>query len=208
MSFIDGSYLRGEILIPNLDFKPTDGNTYSDDILQAIDQYETEILKSLLGYDLWKLLIADLDAGGNPQAARFTNLVDGAEFTNTYNFTKTLKWNGIRNTEKLSFSAYYMFFKYVDRNHSKLSGVGNVKLKAENAERVSPVIKTTKAWSDMLDLYGRIPSQYEDFYVNPIQGSNLPCEFNGLSSAYNFLYANKSTYPEWIFTPQWDALEF
>jgi len=194
MSFIDGTYFTGKILIPNIHAP------YDVDINQAISQYEEEVLTQLLGYTLHKAMIADLDDNGDPQTARYINLIDGSEFQHAYgNIAQTLKWNGFRNTEKLSLSAYYTFYKYVERNVTKMSGVGNTDLKAENAEKVSPIRKMTDASYEMRKLYGIIPSYAR--WENSIEGNNLPCTFNDLSSAYNFLFANKETYPEWIFTP-------
>ncbi len=195
MSFIDSSYFVGKILIPNIDAP------YDVDINQGIDQYEEEVLTKLLGYTLYKAMIDDLDGSGDPQTARFVNLIDGSEFQHSYgNITQTLKWNGFRNTEKLSLSAYYTFYKYVERNVTKMSGVGNTDLKAENADKVSPIRKMTDAWYEMRKLYGIIPPYTR--WSQSVEGSSLPCTFNDLPSAYNFLFANKETYPEWIFTPK------
>jgi len=200
MSFIDGSYFTGKILIPNIEYGAVSPNLYSPDIIQAINEYEDEVLDLLLGYTLKNALNDDLDVNGDPQTARFIALVDGSEFQHTYgNITQTLKWNGFRNSQKISFCSYYTYYRYVERNATKMSGVGNTDLKAENAEKVSPIRKMTDAWYLMRKLYGIIPpyTRWED----SVLGSDLPCTFNNLSSAYNFLYANKETYPEWIFTP-------
>ena len=199
MSLIDGSYFTGKILIPNITYGAISPAVYSADMLQSIDQYEEEILTSLLGYSLYKLLLADLDGSGDPQTTRFIELIDGVEFEHTYgNITQTLKWKGLRNSDKLSLSAYYTYYKYIERNATKMAAVGNTDLKAENAEKVSPIRKMTDAWYEMRKLYGIIPPYTR--WENSIEGSNLPCTFNDSSSAYNFLFANKETYPEWIFT--------
>jgi hypothetical protein len=80
-----------------------------------------------------------------------------------------------------------------------MSGVGNSEIKAENADKVSPIRKMTDAWYEMRKLYG-ITSSFTSWGY-PVLGSDLPGTFDHYPSAYNFLYANKSTYPEWIFTP-------
>ncbi|MBT3206945.1 MAG: hypothetical protein HN347_01210 [Bacteroidetes bacterium] len=202
MSLIDGSYFTGSILIPNLTYGAVSPAVYGSDILQAIVQYEADILTQLLGYSLYKLLLADLDGDGNPQTERFTNLIDGAEFTNDYIGTdQTLKWNGFRNTAKISLIAYYVFYKYVERNANQMSVVGNTDLKSEDSDKVSPIRKMTDAFYEMRKLYGIIPP-YIRFWHDSVLGSELPSVYNDLSSAYNFLFANKVTYPEWVFTPQ------
>lgn len=207
MSIIDGSYFRGELFLPNLDKFPVTGQDYGADINQAIEEYEDEILTDLLGYSLYSLLKADLNESGNPQSTRFINLINGSEFQNDFRFTKTLKWIGLKNSQKKSLIAYYVFFKYVERNFSKMSEVGDVMLKAENGERFDSFHKTTLAWENMQKLYGKIPAKYEDIYPEMVLCSEAPL-FNDLSSAYNFLYANKETYPEWVFKPKWDVTIF
>jgi hypothetical protein len=64
------------------------------------------------------------------------------------------------------------------------------------------------AWERMRTLYGKISPEYKRFYDRPILGSELPCVFNADPSAYNFLFANKSNYPDWIFTPKWNINAF
>jgi hypothetical protein len=200
MSFTDGSYLTGKILVPNVTYGAIDPALFGPDIEQAFNEYEPEVLELLLGYSLNEALNDDLDGNGDPQSVRFIALVDGSEFQHTYgNLTQTLKWKGFRNDEKISLCAYYTYYKYIERNVTKMSGVGNTDLKAENAERVSPIRKMTDAWYLMRKLYGIIPTYTR--WKNSVLGSDLPCTFNNLSSAYNFLFANKETYPEWIFTP-------
>jgi hypothetical protein len=60
----------------------------------------------------------------------------------------------------------------------------------------------------MRELYGKIPAEYKPVYTRPILGTNLPCVFNVDASAYNFLFANKTDYPDWIFTPLWNTNAF
>jgi hypothetical protein len=74
--------------------------------------------------------------------------------------------------------------------------------------RASPVNKLCAAWERMRELYGKIPAEYKPVYVRPILGSNLSSVFNADPSAYNFLFANKTDYPDWIFTPQWNINAF
>lgn len=193
MSFIDGSYFIGENLIPNIE-APNDVA-----INQAIEQYEKEVLLKLLGYSLFKAMNADLDGSGNPQEQRFVDLVDGSEFQHTDGFAQTLKWEGFRNDQKLSLCADYVFYEYIKRTAQKISGVGNVDIKAENAQKVSPVQKLSSAWYRMRELYGIVPPHIK--WRNPVKGSDLSCVFDSRPSAYNFLFANKENYPEWVFTP-------
>jgi len=201
MQFIDNSYFIGEINIKN---------AWSDSqIIQAIDQYEKEILISLLGYKLYSLLIADCSTG-EPVTQKYIDLVNGVEFIHIYHGEEiTLKWEGLRNTSKTSLIAYYVFYKQLERDVTRLYGSGvSFAPKGEGWERVSPVNKLCATWERMRELYGKLPPEYRNAFNRPIKGSSLPGVFNCEPSAFNFLFANKEDYPDWIFTPQWNINAF
>lgn len=207
MSFIDSSYFTGEIHIP----QATTGETLTL-VNAAITQYEKEILKMLLGDKLYWLLIADCTGeGGIPVTQIYIDLVNGKEFDLEYNgHTYTLKWEGLKNSHKISLIAYYVFYKYVERDVTRLYGTGisSAKPASDAWERVSPVNKLCAAWESMRELYGIIPPAYKKYYKEPLIGSDLSGPFNTDPSALNFLYANKTDYPDWVFTPLWNMNAF
>lgn len=201
MALIDSTYFTGSINIPNA--------TSDAALAQAIDQYEKEILIQLLGYKLYSLLVADC-TNGVPATQKYLDLVNGKEFTHEINGEDiTLKWEGLKNTAKQSLIAYYVFYRYVERDVTRLYGAGvSMASSKEGWERVSAVNKLCDAWERMRDLYGKIPPEYRPVYIRPIAGANLPYVFNHDPSAYNFLFANKTDYPDWIFTPLWNVNAF
>ena len=201
MSLIDYTYFTGEINIPQA--------ATNDRLTQAINQYEKEFLILLLGYELYKALIADLD-GGVPQTDRFKDLIQGAEFTHSYNGEdRLLKWEGLTNDTLLSPIAFYVYYKFVERDISewKTSGVGVVP-GGKDWDRRNPTYKLAEVWDRLRDMYGRIPVRYKDTVTYPVLGSNIsgPYDFN--PSAFNFLYTNKDDYAEWVFTPLWNINVF
>jgi hypothetical protein len=199
--FIDSTYFVGEIAIPNVD--KTIGS-----INQAIDQYEKEILIKLLGYKLFSLLVADC-TDGEPASPQYISLVKGAEFEHTcYGSTNTLKWEGFVNAEKQSLIAYYVYYQYVLRDITHLAGSGVILSPSGKGSRSSSVDKLCNAWERMRILYGIIPPNYKPYFNRPLRGDSLPCVFNADQSAYNFLFANKVTYPDWLFEPQWNINAF
>ena len=203
--FIDSTYFIGEINIPNL----TGPASNAVNLTQAIAQYEEEILIDLLGYKLYSLLIADLDAQKEPQSQIFKDLVNGAEFTHSYLGVDTLlKWKGLKNTSKQSIIAYYTFFKYVERDVTHLSGAGVILAKGEKGIRSSSVNKMANAWERMRKLYGIVPAHYKRYCSDVVIGASSLMVFNADPSAYNFLYVNKANYPDWIFKPQWNINAF
>lgn len=196
MSFIDSTYFTGEIQIPNV-------TANGAAITQAITQYEKEILIQLLGYKLYSLLIADLVLGV-PVTQKYLDLVNGAEFTHSFNGQDIiLKWEGLKNTALQSLIAYYVFHEYVRNNIVRLYGTGMSIVSTEKGfERVSSKPKLFEVWEKMRTLYGKIPPEYKS-YSNHLRIFYPVSTFNLDPSAYNFLFANKDDYPDWIFTPQW-----
>ena len=167
---IDTTYFSYEITLPT-------GSAYSD-VPGYITRYEKEVLTELLGYELYKL-VADSSAG----SGRLADLINGKEYTISLNGrNQMIKWNGLKNTDKISPIAYYVYYKYKQSKASLSSGAGEVKPKSENGNIADMSMKAMEAWYRMRELYG-----YEG------QDEWQP-------SAYNFLKANEATYPEWLFT--------
>lgn len=188
MSIIDDSYLTGEILITNKDKLAT--------VLQlSINKYEKEILISLLGYKLYDLMI------NNENTEPYKSLIEGAAFEMTFDgITQTLRWEGLKNSAKESLIAYYVYYKYQEREFIKPSGVGTVKPKAENSVIVSPYPKMVNAWNEMIYLYGGF-SNYWFKHGKTILKPDGSLIYNNAPSAYNYLCANLDDFPDWIFAP-------
>lgn len=146
---------------------------------ELIDRYEPEILKKLLGYELWKL-VAAYDAGTSPQ--RIKDLVEGKEYTvNHEGRVQTIKWNGLKNTEKESLITYYCYFFWQKNNASHTGNVGELTPKQQYSKIANGAEKAAHAWFLCRELYG--------FYG---QDELEP-------SAFNFLTEFESEYPEWVF---------
>lgn len=201
MSFIDSTYFTGEIAVP--------GASSETGLTQAITQYEKEILIKLLGYKLYSLLIADL-SNGAPVTQKYIDLVNGKEFTLTYNGADyTVKWEGLANTALQSLIAYYVFYKYVERNITSFYGTGVSQANVQEGwSRVNPEMKMIHAWERMRELYGKIPPEYKLNYDRPLLGTDLSVVHELSGSAYNFLLMNKTDYPDWVFTPLWNMNQF
>jgi len=170
MSLIDTSYFIKDVNIP-----VGDNSNLGNDITK----FEPEILKQLLGYELWKLVDA-YNASTSPQ--RIKDLVEGKEYTVSYNSRDQLiKWNGLKNSNKISLIAYYVYFMWQTINTTTTSNVGVVGSVSENSIVVSPAQKMGSAWHNMRKLYGHSGQSI----LEP--------------SAYNFLTEYEDDYEEWIF---------
>jgi len=166
MSLIDKTYFVFEINIPDSEF---------DDLDAYITRYEKEILQKVLGYALWKLVSAYTT--GSDQ--RIKDIVEGKEYTNSDG--DLIKWNGLKNEDKISFIAYYVYYWYSRNKSSMLGQLGQIKPKTESSSPASPAMSLSQSWLRMKTLAG-----------SARQDLNMP-------SLYNFLTENESDYPEWVF---------
>lgn len=167
MSLIDKTYFVFDINIPDSDYNA---------LAAYITRYEKEILIKLLGYELY-LLVAAYNESSSPQPIK--DLVEGK----TYDLAdgEKIRWNGLKNTDKISLISYYVYYWFVKNKNTTLQGIGNRKLKGENSDNARAGIKLSTAWFRLKTLYGGY------------------CESKYISSAYNFLIEHKSDYPEWVF---------
>lgn len=166
--------------------------------------YEESIIRKLLGYTLYALYNDDLDKTGsidNPVSDRFKALVDGAEFSFAINGeTVNAKFSGLRNSVfKKSLVGYYAYYMYRNEVESFNSGAGQVISNVENSEKTNIMPLLVSTWNKMINWYGKTPDRlnYIEYFLNNGNYSH----YNTLPSAYNFLLANKETYPEWVFEP-------
>lgn len=158
-NIIDYTFFTGKINLPQVG--NTDGR---DSVTGFIDTYETEYLKKVLGYDLWKAFTDGIAGSGTPDQ-RWVDLIQGKEFE--YN-SKTYKWTGFEN--KPSPISQYVYYQIQQDSAIDTTLVGQSTAAVENATRTSPVTKMIQAWNDMAEM-------------------NI--------ALWNFLYVNRTTYPEW-----------
>lgn len=167
-NLIDKTYFILDINLP--DSKFTDLDTY-------IAKYEPEVLKMLLGYELYELMIT------SPTVEPYKSLIEGAEYTVQHNGrSQKVKWNGFTNTEFISLIAYYVYYWYNRDKASLTNTVGEVKSKQENSYNATQASKIMNAWSRLEELYG------------------CPGQSELIASAYNYLTEKETDFPEWIFT--------
>lgn len=145
MSLIDSTYFRNEISIPV--------GTYSD-LQQFIDRYEKEVLIGLLGYTLYTEMMAAYAASiatvPVPLPEKWDKLINGSIY-NCCGFE--LRWNGLINSDKVSFISYYVFCEYVRAKQSAVQGTGTVQAKNENSFVVDGIGKHTNSWNEFVHEY-------------------------------------------------------
>jgi len=135
-NLIDYTYFINDINIPAQYLTGT-----SELISDYIERYEKECLVKLLGYDLYKAVIAD--------QVTYSDLINGADYT-IGGYTR--EWVGLKNAELDSLIAYYVYYHFVKDNVNSLQGVGAVISQTENASRTSPDLLMVKAWNRYIEL--------------------------------------------------------
>lgn len=188
---IDASYFVGALALPNLNKAEQEAS-----LEQVIDQYEKAILTELLGYELYTEFIAGIAVGSPVQ--KWLDLRDGKEYTLTFEgIDYLIKWNGLKNTGKISLLAYFVYYWY-RRNFATLtSGIGEVSSHAENAEKALSIYKMAAAFNNGVDLYGMVPDDFSQGNIYRVD-----------SGCYNFISTNESDYDNWIFTQKKYINEF
>lgn len=169
MSIIDKTYFD------DLDINIPDNE--AETLTASIVKYEPEILRMALGSTLYELMIAI------PTDSPYKEIMDGEDYDIVSgDVTYTVKWNGLKNSDKISLIAYYVYYWWM-RNHASLTVYsGEIKPGYENAAQASMAMKVSGAWLRLKELYG-YPGQ--DIYQ---------------PSLYNFLTEHESDYPTWLFT--------
>ena len=170
MSLIDTTYFVKDITLP----VGVNSNLTND-----ITKYEPEILKKVLGYELWKLVDDDATS-----PTRILELVSGKNYTVSYNGRdQAVRWAGLKDsTNLISLIAYYTYFMVQTNNHTHTTNVGQASSSVENSVRANPSQKMGSAWYRLRELVG-----YSGQHILE-------------PSLYNFLTKYKDDYPEWVFT--------
>ncbi len=170
MSLIDETYFVSDISLPGQVLEGTYAN-----ITNYISKYERKALINLLGYDLYKELKAEIDAG---EYTDWGGLVNGAEFTTDDGYT--VKWEGLINDNKESLIAYFVYVHYMRDNVTHTSQSGEVRQAVENATRLAGAQKVAYAYN-----------RYSELVGGPDNSWLAP-------SAYNYLYS--LDLEDWVFT--------
>ena len=177
---IDTTYFVEEIEVPNVAQAEV-----KVPLEKSILQYQKEVLISLLGYSLYKELIAHTVESGD----KFDKLINGEDFS--FSFEGEVietRWEGLLGYQKKSLIAYYVYFMHRKKKQSYNSGIDvEVEADTENSSKTSLYLKLVDIWNEFVTMYG--------------DGCNDEHE-NADPSAYNYLLAKSVDFPTWKFTSQ------
>ncbi len=142
---------------------------------------EAEILKKLLGLDLYDDFIAGLAPSSlDYPEQKWIDLLDGAKYT--YNGIK-YEWVGMRKL-----LTPFIFAMWLRDNYDNYSETGVSVGKVENAEMIGPQLRIVTAWNKGYEMAGS-GKKYESSKV-----------FNHKNSLYGFLRINITDYSNWVYT--------
>lgn len=205
--FIDSSYFKGIINIPtNLD-------GVSEQLTDYIDRLEKKYLILALGQSLYYEFIAGLSEPSIDQ--KWLDLRDGKiyQFTDLNGLTRTIKWTGLKNSDKISFLAYFIYAEFVQDNFETFN-TSFTKNIGENNNISDPSQRILKAHRLGIELYGTLPIGNFEYnltnlgigtyaYFYPVQVSNQ-VGLENQNNLFNFIYraneADNATYTNWLFT--------
>jgi len=128
-NLIDVKFFVGEINIPN-----TTKLEVEESLNVFISKYEKQLLKQMLGYELWKSYNDD------NTTPRFVDLIDGKD-----------EWQGlvydITDTVQGSLIANYVYCYWLRDKQIWNSGLGTVRPKPDSAEIMPLYMKYMEAWN-------------------------------------------------------------
>ena len=201
MNIIDSTYFQFALAVP----KETPAQQAF--LANYIQRFEKQYLISALGATLYDEFMAGLAEPTVEQ--KWLDLLNGANFEiETYEGkTFTVKWNGLKNTEKESFLAYFVWYHLIADGVVKVGNGGGVYADvAENVSKQNPRTILTERFNNGLKLYGTIPSDWDVMGEINAYVRNTTDDINWMfqPNLFNFIYwTNKKTpdtYENWFFT--------
>lgn len=177
----------GSAYIPNLrSVAPLTDTLGNEEELQLyINEYEPRCLILVLGFDLYKELMTNIDEDTG-------ELIEGSE----------QKWmdllNGKGRYSGLRFVlANYIHFNFTIDNDITYSGVGGIRQVAKGATNVGLRDKAVKSWNKFYE--GTVGDHTQGNIDRIVIGNNYGTIYHGDNNVYqslfSFLIENKETYP-------------
>lgn len=145
MPLIDTSYFVNDLNIPNAQIANSAPNKQ---LTALVATMEPQLLKEILGYELFKVFYQAATAPGPAQ--RYADLLNGVEYTNLYG--QLTLWRGItdkRYESKESLIANYVYWHLIKKQFTQTSGTGEVQAANENSTLSNPTLKLVRAWNEM-----------------------------------------------------------
>lgn len=132
-AIINTSFFVRDITLPNTN-KEKIGERFNSFIVK----YEQECLKSILGYEMYKLFL-------NESSDRMVDLMFGAEYYDSYN--QLQKWDGLVHDTDISLIANYIYYFIQNSLATQTTGISEAAMKTPTAVSMSNMNKMIDAWN-------------------------------------------------------------
>lgn len=163
---IDITYFTRDVFLPNSDLLKPEGQMYSS----YISLYEPIFLDTFFGVTLATAVQGEINIPANVDLAK---IVNGTTYVDAQGITR--KWVGLKNAQKSSPIANYVYYQILRKTDSSTTGIGEMMQVTENAVRTDAGAKSTRAWNQMVYWLMRLDE---------------------------FLTLNKSTYPTYVYNEE------
>lgn len=148
MAYIDTTYFtdaRG-IYIPGIG---TNANSNLAVFTPFLEAKEKQVLIDALGFELYTAFVAGIGDG-----AKYDDLLNGKTYQiDICGVATNVRWNGLVNTDKESFIAYYTYWHWQLEKVGDTALTGVVRNENENSRQVTPHKKMVDAWNNFVRLY-------------------------------------------------------
>lgn len=138
-NIIDYTFFIRKINLPNIDPVPNPRNApILERLNYFISQYETECLRQILGYALYKVLTTET-------SSRVNDLLYGKEYTDECGVLQY--WRGLVYDPKVSLIANYIYVRFQEDSATQTTGVNTSVNDTDSGKSVSPETKMIDAWN-------------------------------------------------------------
>ena len=150
MYLINAEYFTRELSIPNVNEMQTN---VSENLEMLVDEKVRLFLQVILGFELFASLDSDIVNGvlKTDASQRWKDFVNGVTYNNG-----SKRWAGLLQeygTYKKSLLANYVFHEWLSGNTTTVTGVGEVSIKAKNAQSVLSNQRLSTVWNGFIEMY-------------------------------------------------------
>jgi len=114
---------------------------------RLIDEKQKDYLEKMMGRELY--LAFETGLSTDPVPDRFIAIRDGASYTGLDGLP--YQWIGLKNAEKISPLADYIYYWWLRSAQVQTTPMGQVKTKNQNAAASPAVIQEAAVWNEMIE---------------------------------------------------------
>ena len=205
MALIDKTYFKGNRFIPNLN-EAEPNNRLQEDLMMLMQQSDKDVLSLAFGFEMWEDFKQFINENGGIKEETPQNYKDVVNGKTYQKDGKTLRWNGILETNpKASLLADIVCYQYHNNNVTQTTENGQVMIGGKLGDKASSVPKIIECWNSFVEKfnggYRDSPSGFtkdgKPYWVlkGGIDYYGIYPRQSGEVSLIQFLADNKADYP-------------